>query len=47
MLEHAKVVLSNHDISSEISEAWDSHAMLECAKVVLSNHDIPSEISEA
>jgi hypothetical protein len=47
MLEHAKVVLSNQAISSEISEAWDSHSMLEHAKVVLSNQAISSEISEA
>jgi hypothetical protein len=47
MLEHAKVVLSNQAIPSEISEAWDSHTMLEHAKVVLSNQDITSEIPEA
>jgi hypothetical protein len=47
MLEHANVVLSNQNIPSDISQAWDSHAMLEHTKVVLSNQNISSEISEA
>ena len=34
MWEHAKVVLSNQDIPSEILEAWDSQAMLKHAKIV-------------
>ena len=44
-----KGCLNNLAISSEKSEALDSHPMLECAKVVwaLNNEDISSEKSEA